>query len=45
MIELSKRLIYEPCSLTRVPHLKEDVATFVYTNFSSIEIKTLKLSV
>lgn len=27
MIELSKRLIYEPCSLTRVHHLEEDVAT------------------
>lgn len=27
MIELSKKLIYEPCSLTRGHHLKEDVAT------------------
>lgn len=27
MIELSKRLIYESCSLARVPHLKEDMAT------------------
>lgn len=27
MIELSKRLIYEPYSLTRMHYLKEDVAT------------------